>query len=163
LIYFLFEEALIVKQVVLPQVGENKTPQPMDVAGEFPLYDTAMTRTYLADAKIDERSALRLLLLDLGMEVIGEAADWQTVLHQVPVRRVDMLLVDWDLLPAAPALALGELRDLCPTALVVVLLNHLDARRQTALSAGADAFISKDDLPDHLSERLRLIAANTRI
>ncbi len=33
-----------------------------------------MTRVYLADAKPEERSALRLLLLDLKMEVVGEAA-----------------------------------------------------------------------------------------
>ena len=58
-----------------------------------------MTRVYLADAKPEERSALRLLLLDLKMEVVGEAADWFTTLAQAPVSRIDMLLVDWDLLP----------------------------------------------------------------
>lgn len=39
-----------------------------------------MIRVFLADAGIDERSALRLLLLDLNMEVVGEAADWPTTL-----------------------------------------------------------------------------------
>jgi hypothetical protein len=37
-----------------------------------------MTRVYLADAHVDERTALRLLLLDLAMEVVGEAAGWPT-------------------------------------------------------------------------------------
>ena len=37
-----------------------------------------MTRVYLADAKPEERSALRLLILDLKMEIVGEAADWLT-------------------------------------------------------------------------------------
>ena len=59
-----------------------------------------MTRVYLADAKPEERSALRLLILDLKMEIVGEAADWLTMLAQVPVRRADILLVDWDLLPS---------------------------------------------------------------
>ncbi len=59
-----------------------------------------MTRVYLADAQTEERSALRLLLLDLKMEVVGEAADWSTTLAQAPVSRTDMLLVDWDLLPS---------------------------------------------------------------
>jgi hypothetical protein len=39
-----------------------------------------MTRVFVADAKLEERSALRLLLLDLKMEVVGEAADWFTTL-----------------------------------------------------------------------------------
>jgi len=34
-----------------------------------------MTFVYLADAQPEERSALRLLLLDLDMEVVGEAVD----------------------------------------------------------------------------------------
>jgi DNA-binding NarL/FixJ family response regulator len=58
-----------------------------------------MTRVYLADAHPEERSALRLVLLDLDMDVVGEAADWRTTLAQVPVTNLDMLLVDWDLLP----------------------------------------------------------------
>ena len=58
-----------------------------------------MTRVYLADAKTDERSALRLLLVDLNMDMAGEAADWLTTLAQAPISRTEMLLVDWDLLP----------------------------------------------------------------
>jgi len=46
----------------------------MDVAGEPLLYDESMTRVYLADSKAEGRSALRLLLLDLKMEVVGEEA-----------------------------------------------------------------------------------------
>ena len=33
------------------------------------------------------------------MEVVGEAADWSTTLANAPATRLDMLLVDWDLLP----------------------------------------------------------------
>jgi hypothetical protein len=70
-----------------------------------------MTRVYVADARPEERSALRLLLLDLKMEVVGDAVDWFTTLVEVPVRRVDILLVDWDLLPInAPNVALDGLR-----------------------------------------------------
>ena len=53
-----------------------------------------MTRVYLADAKPEERSALRLLLNDLKMQVIGEAADWDTLLVEVPIRATDILVVD---------------------------------------------------------------------
>ncbi len=118
-----------------------------------------MTRVYVADAKLEERSALRLLLLDLKMEVAGEAADWSTTMEQVPASRIDMLLVDWDLLPDEPVTALVELRKACPGALVVVLISHLDARQQAALSAGADAFISKGETPERVAERIRTVAA----
>ena len=122
-----------------------------------------MTRVYLADAKSEERSALRLVLLDLKMEVIGEAADWATTLAQAPVNRTDMLLIDWDLLPNSPTVALEELRIACPAALVIILISHLDARQQAALSAGADAFISKGETPERVAERLRAVAASIPI
>ncbi|MFA5809904.1 MAG: response regulator [Thermoleophilia bacterium] len=118
---------------------------------------------YLADAKPQERSALRLLLLDLKMEVAGEAADWSTTLAQAPVSRTDMLLVDWDLLPSAPNAALDELRKTCPAALVIVIISHLDAREQAALSAGADAFISKGETPERMAEHLRTVAASVPV
>ncbi len=118
-----------------------------------------MTRVYLSDANIEERSALRLMLQDLKMEVVGEAADWATTIVQSPGCRADMLLVDWDLLPRSPTAALEELRKACPAALVIVLISHMDARQQAALSAGADAFISKGETPERVAERLRMAVA----
>ncbi len=126
-------------------------------------YDIGMTRVFVADAKPEERSALRLLLLDLKMEVVGEAADWVTTLSQAPVSRMDMLLIDWDLLPKSPTAALDELRKACPASLIIILISHLEARQQAALSAGADAFISKGETPERVAERLRSVAAGIRI
>ena len=121
-----------------------------------------MTRVFVADAKREERSALRLLILDLKMDVVGEAADWPTTLAQAPASRSEMLLIDWDLLPNSPTAALDELRRACPAALVIVLISHLDARQQAALSSGADAFISKGETPERVAERLRSVAASAR-
>jgi len=114
-----------------------------------------MTRAYVANAKPEERTALRLVLLDLNLEVVGEAADWATTFAQVPMCSIGVLLVDWDLLPGVPSVALAELRQACPDPLVIVLISHLDARQQAALSAGADAFISKGDPAERVAERLR--------
>jgi len=148
----------------LPQVAETDTPQLLDAAGECLLYDEYMTRVYVADALTEERSALRLMLLDLNMEVVGEAADWATTLAQAPVSRTDLLLIDWGLLPrTSPSVALDELRTACPAALVIILISHLDARQQAALSSGADAFISKGETPERVAERLRAVAAGVRI
>ena len=119
-----------------------------------------MPRVYLADALPDERSALRLLLLDLKMEVVGEAADWSATLAQAPFRRTDKLLVDWGLLPSAAGHAFRSSSRAALGALVIVLISSLDARQQAALSAGADAFISKGETPERVAERLRIVAAS---
>jgi DNA-binding NarL/FixJ family response regulator len=122
-----------------------------------------MTRVFVADALTEERSALRLMLLDLNMVIAGEAADWATTLAQAPIRFTDMLLIDWGLLPlTSPNLALDQLRRACPAALVIILISHLDARQQAALSSGADAFISKGETPERVAERLRVAAAGIR-
>jgi len=144
----------------LPQVAEEMVTHLMDATGEDCLYDGCMTRVYLADARADERAALRLLLLDLKMEVVGEAADWSTTLTQAPATHLDMLLVDWDLLPGDLGVqSLAELRLACPNAILVVLISHLDAHQQAALSAGADMFISKGETPERVVERLQAAAA----
>ncbi len=136
----------------------------MDVAGESLLYHDGMTRVYLADTHSEERSALRLLLLDLKMEVVGEADNWLTTLANAPATHLDMLLVDWNLLPVNLGVqSLLALRAACPGAIVVVIISHLDARQQAALSTGADAFISKAETPDRIAERLNFAAKNGRI
>lgn len=117
-----------------------------------------MTRVLLAAPQLDVRKALRLLLDDLNMEVVGETADWPTTLSLVPESRPDMVLVDWDLIPLVSGNTLAQLRLVCPAAVVIVLISHLDARQQAALSAGADAFISKEEMPERVAERLRAAA-----
>jgi DNA-binding NarL/FixJ family response regulator len=145
-------------------VAEANTPRQMDAAGEYCLYDEFMTRVFLADAQLDERKALRVMLQSLKMDIVGEAADWPTTLTQAPATRLEMLVVDWNLLPVELGVqALAVLRLACPNAIVVVLISHLDARQQAALSAGADAFISKNETPERVAERLLTVAASVHI
>ncbi|HMB21799.1 MAG: response regulator transcription factor [Chloroflexota bacterium] len=141
-------------------MAETDIPQPQDVAGEFVLYDEHMTRAYIADGMLEERSALRILLMDLDIEVIGEAADWGTTLAQAPNLRTDVLLIDWSMLPRTmQSTALEGLRRVCSPALAIVLISHLDARQQAAISSGADTFISKSETPERVAEHLRSVAA----
>jgi two-component system response regulator DesR len=119
-----------------------------------------MKRVYLADAQADERSAFRLILQDLNMQVVGEAADWPTALAQAPTTHPDMLMIDWGLVANGSGGDLAELRKACPAAVVIVLISHLTAREQAALSAGADAFISKGETSDRVAERLRNAVAS---
>ena len=122
-----------------------------------------MKRAFLADARSDERSAFRLILQDLNMQVVGEAADWSSVLALAPATRPDLVVVDWGLVADESGAALPQLREACPGAVVIILISHLDARQQAALSAGADAFISKGETPERVAERLRTVAASVRI
>jgi DNA-binding NarL/FixJ family response regulator len=117
-----------------------------------------MTRVFIADEQAEVRLALRLLLLDLDMDVVGDAADWLTLYGQFAMSQPDMLVVDWDLIPGATSLR--ELRQTCPAAVVIVLISHLDARQQAAISAGADSFISKNEMPDRVAERLQAALSN---
>lgn len=121
-----------------------------------------MTRVYIADAKAEERTALRLLVLDLEMNVAGEASDWPTTLAEVPHNHVDVLLIDWDLLPETPGAEMNKLRKQCPSELVIIIISYLDARHQAAYSVGADAFISKGETSDRVAEYLRKAASHSR-
>ncbi len=94
------------------------------------------------------------------MQVVGEASDWSTALAQAPATNPDMLMVDWGLVAAGSGADLAQLRMACPAAVVIVLISHLGAREQAALSAGADAFISKGETSDRVAERLRVAVAS---
>lgn len=123
-----------------------------------------MIRVYLASKMSTERSALRLMLLDLNMAIAGEADDWSTTLAEVPICHTDMLVADWELLPSASNAAVDELRRACPKALVIIILiSRLEARQQAALSVGADVFISKGEMPERVAEHLRAAARIIRI
>ena len=121
-----------------------------------------MIRVLLAAPQPDVRAALRLLLLDLSMELVGQAADWPTILSLTPEVQPDMLLVDWDLIVVESGNTLTQLREACPAAVVIVLISQLDARQQAALSAGADAFISKGEMPERVAAHLRAAAKRAR-
>jgi two-component system, NarL family, nitrate/nitrite response regulator NarL len=122
-----------------------------------------MKRVYLADSHSDERSAFRLLLLDLNLKIVGESADWQSTLRLAPATRPDLVLVDWSLVDNGSGARLLELRKACADAVVIVLISHLDARDQAALSAGADAFISKGETSERVVERLRAAVSSLPI
>jgi DNA-binding NarL/FixJ family response regulator len=116
-------------------------------------------RVYIADALPQERLALRLILLDMNMEIAGESEDWLTTFAQVPICSTDMLVADWALLPQASNAPLAALRRACPKALVIVLVNGVEVRRHAAISAGADGFISRGELPERVTAYLRAAVA----
>ena len=117
-----------------------------------------MIRVFIANAKAEERSALRRMMLNIHMDVVGDASDWLTTLVRAPATHFNLLLVDWDLLPANAAASLSAMRRTCTNAIIVVLTSYLDARQQAAQSAGADAFISKGEIPNRLADHVLAVS-----
>jgi DNA-binding NarL/FixJ family response regulator len=120
-----------------------------------------MIRVYVATLKPEERAALRLMLLDLDLQVVGEASDWFTTLAQAPATNFNLLLVDWDMLPMNAATGLQELRRASNTyAVIVVMTSNIDPSKQAALATAADLFISKSEIPELMADKLQLLAEN---
>ena len=122
-----------------------------------------MIRVFIANAKAEERSALRRMMLNINMEVVGDASDWLTTLAKAPATNFNVLLVDWELLPANAAASLSTMRQACSNAIIVVLTSYLDAHQQAAQSAGADAFISKGEIPNRLADHLLAISRDMNL
>ena len=114
-----------------------------------------MTHIFLADALSIERMALRLMLHDLKMEVVGESVDWLTTIELAPLSKPNMLLIDWSLVPLDPQAGLAALRTACLDPVVIVLISHMNSRQAAALSPGADAFISKSETSEYVAEHLQ--------
>jgi DNA-binding NarL/FixJ family response regulator len=107
-------------------------------------------RILLADPQAKVRFALRVLLeRQPGLEVVGEADSAEGLLAHIALSAADLVLLDWNLAGAVPARLLLALRHDHP-GLVVVALSSRPESRQAALSAGADAFVSKGNPPEHL-------------
>jgi DNA-binding NarL/FixJ family response regulator len=107
-------------------------------------------RVLIADDETQVRSALRLHLEEgAGVTVVGEADNSNDLLAKVEVSRPDLLLLDWELPPSGGKAALRALQAGWPELAVLVLSGRPEVRSE-ALAAGAAAFISKADSPEHL-------------
>lgn len=112
-------------------------------------------RILVADSRDDVRSALRLLLeQDTGTVVTSEATRAEDLVEQVRLTHPDVIMLDCDLPGLEADELLPALRSICPSIRVVALCARSEVR-QAALSAGADAFVSKADPPQRLLNAVR--------
>lgn len=114
-----------------------------------------MNRVLLADPLPAERSALRILLQDLHMEVVCEASNWLTLYSRLPRVSPDMILLSWDILPRGSIGAIDRLHTNCPAAKIIAIVNHKEEVHESLKSVHVDAFISKEDSPLKVSEILK--------
>ncbi len=108
----------------------------------------------IADPHPEVRDALRLIAGRIpGVTTVSVAGSLVQLLAQCAQACPDLVLFDLGLVqptrahPQALPDVIGVLRRLCPAGRVAVMSSHLDAQPE-ALSAGANAFISKTDPPD---------------
>jgi DNA-binding NarL/FixJ family response regulator len=107
-------------------------------------------RILLADSQAKVRFALRVLLgRQPGVEVVDEVASTEELLARAALSCPDLVLLDWTMAGAFAGGLLQALRAHCPDLGVIVLSGRPEARK-AALAAGADAFVSKANPPEHL-------------
>jgi DNA-binding NarL/FixJ family response regulator len=83
------------------------------------------------------------------LEIVGEVMDGRELLAEVEMARPDLVLLDWSLLQKPAVDLLVALREVCPH-LAVIVLSGKPELRAAALTAGADAFVTKVDPPEQL-------------
>ena len=115
-------------------------------------------RVLLADNQPKVRFALRVLLeRQPGIEIVGEATNAADLLSQMKKTHPDVVLLSWDLpgpaanspLSSLLSSLIASLREIHPKLSVIALSGRPEVRR-AALSAGANAFVSKADPPERL-------------
>jgi DNA-binding NarL/FixJ family response regulator len=83
------------------------------------------------------------------LEVVGEVMDAGELLTRAKTDCPDLVLLDWSLQQMLAGGLVSALRKVCPDVSVVVLSEKPEAR-SAALTAGADAFVTKMDPPEEL-------------
>jgi len=118
-------------------------------------------RIFIAEADKELRLALQMLLhREAGMHVTGMAIHSKGLVAQIAASEPDVLLLDWDL-PGQPVPELlADLHKLEPRPVLAVMSVRPEAE-QTALAAGADAFVSKSLPPIGLLALLRTMHQTT--
>jgi DNA-binding NarL/FixJ family response regulator len=121
-------------------------------------------RIFIAEKDKDLRVALQMLInQEAGMLVTGMAVETKGLVVQIAASEPDVLLLDWHL-PGMPITdLLADLQALEGRPQIVVLSVRLD-EESAAMTAGADAYISKTAPPEGLLALLRtkMMGADTK-
>lgn len=120
-------------------------------------------RILLADHHQQVRSALGWLLEhEPDMRVVGEASAAEELLSRLSVTQPEVILLETELPGSSTTKILAGLRAF-NTQIKVIALNVRFEAQQAALTAGADAFISKSDPAEHLLPLLRSILQKAKL
>jgi YesN/AraC family two-component response regulator len=116
------------------------------------IVDDAVEIRRVIEALIDRRRK--------GWRVVGTASNGAEGIERAREQRPDLVLLDISMPVMDGIEALPGLREVVPSALIVILTGFpASAARESALRAGADGFLEKDDLVRNLIPRLEAIIA----
>lgn len=108
-----------------------------------------MTRILIVDDQASFRQRLHQLLSMAGLEIVAEAGDIPTAVELIRTKQPDLAIVDV-VLPGINGLeGVALLKSVIPGLRVFLVSAHRDKAQMfqaAALHAGAEAFITKDDL-----------------
>ena len=112
------------------------------------------TRILIADDRLFSRNGLKALLVtQLGIEIVGEAANGQEAVQIVLECQPDIVLMDVRM-PVIDGLeAVRMIKDRWPE-VKVIMLSMYPSHRAEALAAGADAFLVKGCPAEDLLEEI---------
>ncbi len=124
-----------------------------------------MIRVLLVDDHAVVREGLRAFLeLQDGLEVVGEAGDGEEAVAEATRLEPDVILMDLVMPKLDGVGAMRQLRELVPTARVVVLTSFLeDERLLPAIQAGAAGYLLKNTEPAELARAVRAAQAGDAI
>ena len=119
-------------------------------------------RVFVAEAEPELRSALQTVLEQvLGLEVVGQTGESKGLLTKMQAAQIDLVLLDWEMPGQPPTDLITALQSQEEGPVIIVLSMRSEVER-AAMVAGADAFISKGEMPDRVAERLRSAAERVR-
>ena len=111
-------------------------------------------RVIIADNQCEVRSALRLLLCEMGALQIDEVGTAADLWGQIQLSHPQLLLIDWRLSKAAGPRWLPALRRLEWGTAIIILGMHPEGGSYAA-RVRADGFISKADSPERVRRVLQ--------
>jgi len=92
------------------------------------------------------RRMMRFLVEDLDSDIC-ECADGEAAISACEQRQPDWILMDVQMHPMDGLTATRKIKSFFPETKIVIITNYSDAKtRQAATDAGANAFLSKDNL-----------------
>lgn len=123
-----------------------------------------MSRIVIADRQPFVRAALRQRLTAVGHEVVGETGDGREALGLVQRLHPELLVLDLDLPRLGGLELLRRVHADSPRqkALVFTQLSGAHYQEQ-CLSAGAQGFVHKGDLPEELDEAVKLVLSGRKV
>jgi DNA-binding NarL/FixJ family response regulator len=120
-------------------------------------------RILIADDETQVRSALRFLLEQKSLAChCSEAQKAEFILPAVAGFQPEVLLLDWEMVAGDKPGFIKEVRQIAHR-VVVLALSGFPESRKTALRAGADYFICKNDAPENLLAVLQGLNLNSEI